>query len=140
VADSVASQTIVDGPRVAVMEFTNISDGTGESGVVKVNPATLSAESILGTTAKRVKIRRIKFSTKGMGVIIKWDGTPALPAWLIAPDKTDMIDFMRFGGLVTPPALVAGTGKLTFTTVDASAAASYSIVLELTKQYEITPT
>ena len=30
-ADTVTSQTIQDGERVAVLKFTNVSDGTGES-------------------------------------------------------------------------------------------------------------
>ena len=34
-ADVVTTQTIQDGQRKAVMKFTNVSDGTGESAVVK---------------------------------------------------------------------------------------------------------
>ncbi len=40
-ADTVASQTILDGPTHAVMKFTNISDGTGESAVTKVDVSAL---------------------------------------------------------------------------------------------------
>ena len=36
-ADTVASQTIQDGSKTAVLKFTNISDGTGESAVIKVD-------------------------------------------------------------------------------------------------------
>ncbi len=35
-ADLVTSQTIQDGAKVAILKFTNVSDGTGESGVVKL--------------------------------------------------------------------------------------------------------
>jgi hypothetical protein len=35
-ADAVTSQTLADGQRTAVFKFTNISDGTGESGVTKL--------------------------------------------------------------------------------------------------------
>ena len=35
-ADTVTSQTIQDGERVAVLKFTNVSDGTGESAVKKM--------------------------------------------------------------------------------------------------------
>ena len=35
-ADAVTTQIIQDGPRNAVIKFTNISDGTGESAVDKV--------------------------------------------------------------------------------------------------------
>ena len=41
-ADAVASQTILDGPKEVVMKFTNISDGTGESAVTKVDVSALS--------------------------------------------------------------------------------------------------
>ena len=135
--DAVTSQIIVDGPRNAVMEFTNISDGTGESNVVKVTPANLSAGSILFGAPVQVAIKCIKFSTKGMGVIIRWQGTPSIPLFVIAPDKTDEVHFHHFGGLVSPSGLVAGTGRITFSTVDAGAAASYSIVLDMRKKYEI---
>ena len=36
-ADAVATQTIQDGERNAVLRFTNVSDGTGESNVVKLD-------------------------------------------------------------------------------------------------------
>ena len=40
-ADAVTSQTIIDGSKTAVLKFTNISDGTGESDVVKVDVSAL---------------------------------------------------------------------------------------------------
>ena len=33
-ADAVTSQTIFDGERKAIMKFTNVSDGTGETAVL----------------------------------------------------------------------------------------------------------
>ena len=36
-ADAVTTQTIIDGERNCVMKFTNVSDGTGESAVAKVD-------------------------------------------------------------------------------------------------------
>ena len=44
-ADAVASQTILDGERLAVLRFTSVSDGTGESNVVKVDVSALAANS-----------------------------------------------------------------------------------------------
>ena len=44
-ADAVTSQTIQDGERKAVLKFTNISDGTGEANVVKVDVSALTANS-----------------------------------------------------------------------------------------------
>jgi hypothetical protein len=40
-ADAVTSQTLIDGPTHTVMKFTNISDGTGESAVTKVDVSGL---------------------------------------------------------------------------------------------------
>ena len=42
-ADAVTSQTIQDGVKNVVMKFTNISDGSGESAVAKVDVSALSA-------------------------------------------------------------------------------------------------
>ena len=42
-ADAVASQTILDGERLAVLRFTSVSDGTGESNVVKVDVSALAS-------------------------------------------------------------------------------------------------
>ena len=42
-ADAVTSQTLVDGPKKAVLKFTNISDGTGESAVKKVDVSALES-------------------------------------------------------------------------------------------------
>ena len=41
-ADAVATQVLFDGTRRAILKFTNISDGAGESGVVKVDVSTLA--------------------------------------------------------------------------------------------------
>ena len=43
--DAVATQTIQDGQKMVVQKFTNVSDGTGEDAVVKVDVSTLSANA-----------------------------------------------------------------------------------------------
>ena len=47
-ADAVTSQTLSDGDSTAVMKFTNISDGNGESSVKKVDVSALTANSHTG--------------------------------------------------------------------------------------------
>ncbi len=44
-ADAVTSQTIQDGERTAVLRFTNVSDGTGESAVKKVDVSALGSNA-----------------------------------------------------------------------------------------------
>ena len=40
-ADVVTSQKLIDGARTTVMAFTNVSDGSGESAVAKVDASAL---------------------------------------------------------------------------------------------------
>jgi hypothetical protein len=42
-ADTVTTQIIQDGERNCIMKFTNVSDGTGESAVVKVDVSALQS-------------------------------------------------------------------------------------------------
>lgn len=125
-ADAVTSQTIVDGARNTVMKFTNISDGTGEAAVTKVDVSTLS-----GAPAE-VRIKRLIATTFGMGVQILWDATADVLAWYVPADQFIDLDFSVFGGI--PNSSGAGrTGDIQFTTVGHSANDVYSIVLEMTK-------
>ena len=73
-ADTVTSQTILDTPYRLVMKFTNVSDGTGESAVQKVDVSAFTAGE-QGATCTGVTIDRIYFVNDGMKVQILWDAT-----------------------------------------------------------------
>lgn len=123
-ADAVASQTIVNGTRNVVMKFTNVSDGTGESAVKKVDASDLGATVL--------RIDRVHFSTSGMAVRILWDATTDVDALVLAADQTGCLDFTVFGGLQNNAG--AGiTGDINFTTIGHSSGDVYSIVLEMSK-------
>ena len=62
-ADTVTSQTIQDGERVVVMKFTNVSDGTGESAVKKVDVSALTTNSA-GESCTSVSVARIYRATR----------------------------------------------------------------------------
>ena len=57
-ADAVTSQTIIDGPKTVVMKFTNVSDGTGESAVKKVDVSALASNS-RGIACSDVRLSKI---------------------------------------------------------------------------------
>ena len=57
-ADTVTTQTIIDGERNCIMKFTNVSDGTGESAVAKVDVSALSSNSG-GKACSEVRIMRV---------------------------------------------------------------------------------
>ena len=131
-ADAVTSQTIFDGSKRAIMKFTNISDGTGESGVLKVDVSALSTYN--GATCSSVNIERIEAVTVGMGVDILWDATTDALCMTLGADQFFTFDFTRFSGL-TNNAGAGKTGDVLFTTIGATAGDRYTIILELIKNY-----
>lgn len=132
-ADAVASQTLFDGERVAIMKFTDISDGTGENKVVKVNVSGLSP-SAAGGACDGVTITKIHASTHGMEVQIYWDATTDALCWIVPQNSQYTWDFEKINGLINN-AGAGKTGNVLFSTVDASAGDMYSIVLEMVKHY-----
>ena len=131
-ADAVATQILVDDTRRAVFKFTNISDGTGETGVVKIDVSTLS--SYLGEACTGVSIQRIDAITIGMGLNILWDATTDVLVMAMGESDFFTFDFSRFGGL-TNNAGAGKTGDVLFTTVGATAGDKYTVVIEVLKYY-----
>lgn len=132
-ADAVASQTIFDGEHTAIMKFTNTSDGTGETNVVKVNPASLSP-SASGCACNKVSITKITALTDGMEVQLKWKANTPVIIETVPQNNNYTQDYSNFGGLTNN----AGTGvdgAITFTTLNAASGDTYSVVLEMIKYY-----
>ena len=132
-ADAVASQTLADGEKNAIMKFTNISDGSGESAVTKVDVSALNASSD-GRACSGVKIDKITYATDGMSVRILWDATADVMAVNIPQSDAGCMDFTEIGKLVND-AGAGVTGDINFTTQGHSSGDSYTIILHMTKQY-----
>ncbi len=132
-ADSVTSQTLFDNERTAIMKFTNISDGTGESAVLKVDVSALTP-SASGKTCTRVTVTKIYISTHGMEVRMLWDATTDVPFFLSAPNATQTLDMSAFGG-ITNNGGAGVTGDIVFSTADASSGDTYWCILEMVKGY-----
>ena len=131
-ADAVTSQIIFDGTKRAVIKFTNISDGTGETGVIKVDVSSL--EPYLGASCSSVAIQRIDAVTVGMGLNLLWDATTDVLIMALGEGDFVSFDFTRFGGM-TNNSGAGSTGDILFTTVGATAGDKYTVVLELLKSY-----
>ena len=133
-ADAVASQTIQDGPRKAIFKFTNVSDGTGESAVKKIDVSALTADPMTGAACPKVTIEKIWYSTIGMGVKIFFDASTDVLAWQLNADYADEIDFSEFNGI--PNNAGSGvTGDIMFTTVGHSNNDVYTVCLSVIKHY-----
>jgi len=132
-ADAVTSQTLLDGERLAIMKFTNISDGTGETAVTKVNVSTLTP-SASGKACTGVTVNKITSVCHGLEVRMYWDATTDVPFFLSTINTNYENDFSRFGGITNN----AGTGKngnIVFSTADTTAGDTYTVVLEMVKSY-----
>ena len=132
-ADTVASQTLADGPKTAVLKLTNISDGSGESAVTKVDVSALQP-SADGDTCTGVTIERIWWQGIGMKVQILWDATSDLFCIELGENQSGDHDYTKFGGL-TNNAGSGKTGDLKFTTVGHSSGDTYTVILYLRKNF-----
>jgi hypothetical protein len=132
-ADNVTTQTILDGERLVIQKFTDISDGTGETAVVKVDVATLNPDTY-GHACNGVKINRIWSAVHGLEVRILWDATTDVLAWTATSNGPYLMDFSSFGGISNNSG-AGKTGNISFTTHAPTAGGSYAIVLECIKTY-----
>tara|TARA_R100001509_G_scaffold98826_1_gene57739 strand:+ start:614 stop:1018 length:405 start_codon:yes stop_codon:yes gene_type:complete len=133
-ADAVTSQTILDGDRNVIMRFTNVSDGSGESAVKKVDVSALGKNSA-GQTCTEVHIQRIYWMTVGMSVKLEFDATSNVLLTHIPADATGDEYYDNFTAI--PNNAGSGkTGDIDFTTVGHSSGDSYSIILEMIKKYD----
>ncbi len=124
----------MDSDRVAIIQLTNTSDGTGESAVKKVDVSALSANSA-GQACTGVRLARIVYSTFGMSVKLLWDASTDTICWDLNADYTTDEDFTDFGGIRN----TAGSGKtgdIMLTTTGHSSGDSYVIVLTVYKDFD----
>ena len=124
-ADVVASQTIIDGQKTAVLKLTNVSDGGGEAAVVKVDVSALTALPN-GTVCTGVVIEKIWWQCIGMKV--------QLLCIELGENQSGHHDYTDFGGF--PNNAGSGkTGDLLFTTVGHTSADTYTVILYMRKEY-----
>jgi len=132
-ADAVASVTLQDNNSHVVQRFTNVSDGSGESAVVKVDVSALTANSF-GTACSRVIIEQIWFNTVGMSFELFWNASSNVSARKVKIDSEGYFDYRDFGGLVNN----AGSGvngDVLLTTTGHSNTDTYDVILSMRKVY-----
>lgn len=134
-ADAVTSQTLFDDGGHVVIHFTNISDGTGESAVTKVDASTL----VGGASTTRYAVEKIAWSTVGMGFNLLWDADTDIVFFTTGNSNSQGEQDFTKGG--TGPNGVgiknnAGTGvngDIKLTTVGHTSGDAYNLTLWLRK-------
>lgn len=123
--DVVATKLVGDFKRYNIYHFTNESDGTGESGVTKLDISGITDPN--GATCTYTAIDRIEFSVWGFNyVVLKWDhSTDDMIAVLFGQG---VMDFSDIGGKVDPRSS-GGTGDILLTTDGGADGSGYNIVL-----------
>jgi len=138
-ADAVTTNVILDNATHYVAHFTNISDGTGESAVVKVDKSAIGAASD-GAEAGSLDIERVEWCCSGMQVRILWEHTTDDLAMVL--DGNGSFDFTGRHVNVTgvnhleglkDPRSSGGTGDILFTTNGHTSGDTYSVTLWLRK-------
>ena len=124
-ADAVTTSVILAGGKHYIATFTNISDGTGESAVAKVDISTLTKSN--GEVPTKTRIKEIFWNIQGFtSVRLLWDHTTDD---LIAPlSGSGYLDLHDIGGKIDP-ASAGGTGDILLTTNGGVSGSTYLIVL-----------
>jgi len=132
-ADLVTSTVLENGNDRWAYSFTNLSDGTGESAVTKVDGSSSGPLGVVigGATLYpgiHIKITEIRFQVTDMSLEILWDANADQMAVTLSPGA-DTLDFTRVGGIFIPIGLAGATGKILFTTIQPQINSSYSVIM-----------
>jgi len=129
-ADTVTSQKLKDHASAWAYKFTNESDGTGETNVLKVDVSGLTAASNSALTDQRVNINKIAWSIAGANSKVKlmWSGdSPNTIVYLSGTGTWDLATNL------TAPLTnnIANTnGDIYLSTLGFVNGASYTIIVE----------
>ena len=115
------------------MKFTNISDGTGESAVKKVDVSALNTMVMVRHAS--VTIDKIWWQCIGMKVRMFFDTTSDAFIIELGENQSGHHDYSEFGGLKNN-AGSGVTGDIDFTTVGHSSADTYTVILMMRKNYD----
>lgn len=140
-ADAVTSNVVINTPTHHVVHLTNISDGSGESAVIKVDKSTLTDSSNPAVEPDSLDIEQVRWAVQGFtSVRILWDHATDDVALVLSGSGYD--DFRgrdKGAGGVTQtsglkdPRSSGGAGDILLTTNGGASGSTYDITLWLRK-------
>lgn len=126
--DTVNSSVLVNGDRNYIVHLTNESDGTGESGVVKIDISGLTFSD--GSSVSKLTIDEIHYSVQGFNyVVLEYDATSNDEIAVLSGDGVRVFP----GGLVDPQS-TGTTGDVVLTTDGGADGSSYDITIVARKK------
>lgn len=127
-ADAVVARIVDQGPSELTLRLNCISDGTGESAVVKLDKSTLTGPDGV-TEPIALDIKWIRWNIQGFtSVRLLWDHATDSVAYPLAGSGYDEPAYM------TDPLTADQTGDLILTSAGAVSGATYDITIRLRKR------
>lgn len=127
-ADAVTTTVTKENASEYEVILTNISDGTGESAVTKVDVSALTP------ACAEVALVECEYATYGMAVRLLWDATADVVALLLPQDQHGKFCFRESArGVLRNSAGAGKTGDVQLTTVGHSSGDTYWIRLRFRK-------
>ena len=124
--DTVTSEYLYSGLRRKILHLTNISDGTGESAVIKADISALTFN--FGQVPTYSCVDLIDYNIQGMSSVrLYWDHTTD-DEIAILPVGQGTIDWNALGGK-TDPKTAGGTGDILLTTNGQVSGGTYDITI-----------
>jgi hypothetical protein len=121
-ADAVVSTITFESKSELEYVFTNISDGTGEAAVLKVDVSALTP------ACDEVSLVDLEYATDGMAVRLLWDADTDTVAFLIPANQHGRVDFTKSArGVLRNDSSTGKTGDVKLTTVGHTSGDSYWI-------------
>jgi len=123
--DAVSTNVLYSGRKRYSARFDNLSDGTGETKVLKIDKSGLVGPA--GVEPSKLVIEELTWSISGFTAIeLYFDHDADDPVAKMA--GSGYIDYRQVGGLVDP-ASTGGTGDLLLSTIGAAADATYDVTI-----------
>jgi len=112
--------------RRVVVQMTGLSDGTGETDIVKVRLSDLLMHT--GLTPTRTAVEKIVGNVYGMTVQLEWDRAPRAEIKLLGAGRYNL-DYHSVGGLVDPGEEGDRTGNIILSSLYTDSGDSYDLTL-----------
>jgi hypothetical protein len=128
-ANTIATQTLVDGNRNLVVKINITGDASGDETVALVIDASTYAAM---TSTSEVKINVISSNLGSFDAQLNWDATTDVMAWALTSGSSVM-DFRPFGGLKNNSG-AGKTGDILLSTTGLGAEKG-TILIEMEKVY-----
>lgn len=122
--DTVTSEYVYSGLRRKLLHLTNISDGTGESGVVKIDVSAITFNN--GVVPTYVTVDMIEYDIQGISSVRLFFDANTDDELAILPEGSGVVDFYPYGGK-TDPKTTGTTGDVKLTTNGQVSGGTYDI-------------